>query len=373
MTPVLTPTVQEDGDTTSHDTRRGLEPNDPRAVLGAVTSSARRRVIGLLALIATLVMVCLLSLALGARDIGISTVVRTIMSMLSGNTPTGYDAVVIANERLPRTIVGLLVGLCLGAAGAIMQAITRNPLADGGILGVELGAACAVVFGIVYLNLTSTFATFWFALVGAMATAGFVYAVSRCTRSLSSGVSLVISGAATAAMLGALINLLIIRDESAFSRYKFWSIGQVAGRGDTLGELWPFAVVGLILALFSGPTLNALSLGESVAAGLGVKVHRAQLWTAFVAVMLCAAAVAAAGPIAFIGLVGAHLARLVVGADQRILVPFAMLFGATVLVAADVLGRLVPGQGEIAVGIMTAVVGTPFFIALARTRRLVEA
>lgn len=361
----------EDG--TLQDRAVRLPRDDPRAVLGSVATSARRRVIGLVLLAVLLAAVCLLSLALGARDIGPDTVVRAVAAAFSGAEPEGYDAVVVVSERMPRTAVGLLVGLCLGASGAIMQAITRNPLVDGGILGVELGAACAVVAGIVYLGLSSTVATFWFALAGALVTAAVVYAISRLTRSSSAAVSLVIAGAATAAMLGTVINLMIIRDESAFSRYRFWSIGQVAGRGDTIGELWPFAVAGLGLALMCGPTLNALSLGESVAAGLGVKVRRAQLCTAFVAVLLCAAAVAAAGPIGFIGLVGAHLARLVVGADQRLLLPFAMFFGATVLVAADVLGRLGPGKGEVAVGIMTAVVGTPFFVALARTRKLVEA
>ncbi len=350
-----------------------LGMDDPRAVLGAVTTTTRRRVAGLVALVLLLGLVALLSLALGARVIPPSTVARAVADALAGASPESYDATVIATERVPRTVVGLLVGLCLGGSGAIMQAITRNPLVDGGILGVELGAACAVVAGIVAFGLNGVVATFWLALAGAVATAVVVYGVSRLTRAASTAVSLVIAGAATAAMLGAVINLLIIRDESAFSRYRFWSIGQLAGRGDAIGELWPFAVAGLVLALLCGPTLNALMLGEAVAAGLGVRVRRAQLATALVAVLLCAAAVAAAGPIGFIGLVGAHLARLVVGGDQRLLLPFSMVAGATVLLAADAPGRLAPGHGEIAVGIMTAVVGTPFFVVLARTRRLVEA
>lgn len=350
-----------------------LDDGDPRAVLGQVGSSTRRRLLGLLAMVAALAVVCLLSLGLGARTIDPQVVVQALVGHLAGDLPQGYDETVVITERLPRTVLGIIVGLCLGASGAIMQAITRNPLVDGGILGVELGAACAVVAGIVFLDLTSTVLTFWFALVGALLTAALVYGISRLARSASAAVSLVIAGAATAAMLAAVINLMIIRDESAFTRYRFWSIGQLAGRDSTIPELWPFALVGLVLALLCGPTLNALTLGESVAAGLGVRVRRAQLLTALVAVLLCAAAVAAAGPIGFIGLVGAHLARLLVGADQRLLVPYAMVLGATVLLTADVLGRLAPGHGEIAVGIMTAIVGTPFFVALARRRTLVEA
>ncbi|MFT4135366.1 FecCD family ABC transporter permease [Microbacterium sp.] len=346
---------------------------DPRAVLGPVRVGIRRRLIGLGALAGLLVVVAVLSLAIGARAIAPDAVARALVSAASGAPLTDYDSTVVLTERLPRTLLGLLVGVCLGGSGVLMQALTRNPLVDGGILGVELGAACAVVTGIVFVGLASITATFWVALAGAAATAALVFAVSRLTRAASAAVSLVIAGAATAAMLGAVINLLIIRDESAFARYRFWSIGQLSGRGETLPELWPFAFAGVVLALLCGPTLNALALGESTAAGLGVRVRRAQLSVALVAVLLCAAAVAAAGPIGFIGLVGAHLARLIVGADQRLLVPLGMLCGAIVLLAADVAGRVAPGNGEIAVGIMTAVVGTPVFIVLARTRKLVEA
>ncbi|MFV0526417.1 MAG: FecCD family ABC transporter permease [Acidimicrobiales bacterium] len=350
-----------------------LNDQDPRAVLGTVARSTRRRVAGLALLVAGLCAATVLSLGLGARTIDAATVVAAVAGALAGTEPEGLEATVVVTERIPRTLLGLLVGVCLGGSGAVMQAITRNPLVDGGILGVELGAACAVVAGIVYLDLSSTVLMFWFAFAGALITAGVVYGISRLTPSTSTAVSLVIAGAATAAMLAAAINLMIIRDESAFSRYRFWSIGQLAGRGDTIGALWPFALVGVVLALACGPTLNVLTLGESVAASLGVRVRRAQLATALVAVLLCAAAVAAAGPIGFVGLVGAHLARLIVGADQRLLVPYAMVLGAIVLLGADVAGRLAPGQGEIAVGIMTAVVGTPFFVVLARRRQLVEA
>lgn len=346
---------------------------DPRAILGPVRSSNRRRLLGFVVLILVFASAALLSLAVGARDIAPDVVIRALTSALRGAVDEDFEATVVITERLPRTVLGLLVGACLGGAGVLMQGLTRNPLVDGGILGVEMGAACAVVAGIVLLGISSIGAMFWLALAGAGIAAALVFAVSRFSRAASTAISLVVAGAATTAMLAAVINLLIVRDDSAFTRYRFWSVGQLMGRGETIPELWPFALVGIILALFCGTTLNALSLGESTAAALGVRVRRGQLGIALVAVLLCAAAVAAVGPIGFVGLIGAHLARLIVGADQRWLVPFGMVCGAAVLLVADVAGRLTPGNGEIAVGIMTAVVGTPVFLVLARTQKLVEA
>lgn len=343
---------------------------DPRAVLGAVRSTARRQLLGLLLLIGALAVAVVLSLALGARDIPPGVVVQ----VLAGRLPSdSYDAAVILGERVPRTALGVLVGMSLAAAGVLMQGITRNPLVDGGVLGIELGAACAVVAAIVLLGVTDPSGYFWFALAGAAITTAVVIGLSWLSSRVSAAIGLVLIGAAAAATLGAVINLLVIRDEAAFARYRFWSIGQLAGRGDVLVDLWPFVAVGLVLALGCGGRLNALMLGDQAAAGLGVRVRRSQIGVAVVAVLLCAAATAAVGPVAFVGLVGAHLGRLIVGADQRRLIPFGMLCGALLLVTADVLGRLGPGHGEIPVGIMTALVGTPFFVVLARRRRLVEA
>lgn len=343
---------------------------DPRAVLGAVRSTARRQLVGLVLLLAALAVVVVASLALGARDIAPDVVVRALFGQLPADS---YDRAVVLGERVPRTVLGVVVGMSLAAAGVLMQGITGNPLVDGGVLGIELGAACAVVVAIVLFGVVDPSGYFWFALAGAAVTTAVVIGLSWLSTRVSAAVGLVLIGAATAATLGAVINLLVIRDEAAFSRYRFWSIGQLAGRGDVLADLWPFAAAGLVLALACGSRLNALMLGDQAAAGLGVRVRRSQIGVAVVAVLLCAAATAAVGPVAFVGLVGAHLGRLIVGADQRRLIPYGMLCGALLLVAADVLGRLGPGHGEIPVGIMTALVGTPFFVVLARRRRLVEA
>jgi iron complex transport system permease protein len=334
------------------------------------TSSARRT-LGLIALVAALAGVVVASLALGERDIAPATVLRALVG--AAHPGEAYEAIVVVDERLPRTFLGLVVGAALGASGVIMQAVTRNPLVDGGILGTELGAAVAVVVAVLVFEVSGVGTYFWFALAGAALTTAAVYWLSRLITASSPAVGLVLTGAAASALLGALISVLTIRDTAVYAHYRYWSVGQLVGRSDTIDSLWPFIVLGIAAALCLGGLLNVLVLGDAVASALGVRTQRARLGAMAVAVLLCAAATAATGPIAFVGLVGAHLARLLVGADHRWVIPFSLLSGALLVLAADVLGRLTPGGGEVQVGIMTAVVGTPFFIALARRRRVVQA
>jgi len=336
-----------------------------------VRTRGRRRLLGLLGLLALTVVGLILSLALGARDIAPGTVV----DILRGARPAGdYEALVVLTERMPRTLLALLVGACLGASGVIMQAITRNPLADPGILGVELGAAFAVLIGILFFGVRGASSYFWWALAGAAVTACVVLAISRLAAlATSATISLVIAGAAMSAILGSLITLLIVRDTAVYAHYNYWSVGQLNGRAGVIDEIWPFAVIGLVLALPLGRGLNALALGEEVAESLGVAAGRTQLYAASVAVLLCAVATAAVGPVAFVGLLGAHTARLLVGGDHRWLLPYGILCGAVLLLVADVVCRLVPGNGELQVAIATAVIGAPVFVALARGRRVVPA
>ena len=343
---------------------------DPPVAPASTKPGAGRLVAGSLLLLALVLALVAASLAFGARDIPLGTVMRTLLGQ---GAPDAYSTAVIFDERLPRTVLGLLVGLSLGGAGVIMQAITRNALADPGILGVEQGAALAVVVGIMFAGLSGADQYFWFALGGAAGAAALVYGISRRVTSASTEVGLVIAGAASAAFLTALVTLMIVRDEVTFLHYRYWSIGQLTGRASVIEEVWPFVVIALAAAIPLGRTLNALALDDDVAAGLGVRVGRAQLVAAAVGVLLCAAATAAVGPVGFVGLVGAHLARLLVGADHRWLLPYGMCCGAALLLAADVAGRLAPGNGEVEVGVMTAAVGTPFFVYLARRRRLVRA
>ncbi|MEU0688068.1 FecCD family ABC transporter permease [Streptomyces uncialis] len=308
------------------------------------------------------------SIGLGARDISPAEVVRILLDPDGG----AYNSHVLWTERVPRTFLGLMVGAALGASGLLLQAVTLNPLADPGVLGIEQGASMAVVLGILFLGVTGPTGYFWLALVGAAVTSALVYLIGTRTNAGSSTVGLVLAGVAVAAVMSSLVTLLVVRDEAVFASLRFWSMGQLTGRAKVIDEILPFAVAGLLLALPLGRTLNILGMGDDAARGLGVKVGRARLGVAAVAVLLCAAATAAVGPVAFVGLVAAHCARLLVGADHRWSLPLSMTVGAILLLAADTAGRLVIDHGEVQVAVMTAVVGTPFFIWLARRRDLVR-
>ncbi|MFV0307909.1 MAG: FecCD family ABC transporter permease [Desertimonas sp.] len=346
----------------------GLEDVASREAMADIVRVTRpsRRIIGLLAMFTVLVMVMIASLALGARDIPIATVIDAVRGALPGDD---YESLVIGRERIPRTVLGVITGAALGASGAIMQGVTRNPLADPGVLGIESGAGLFVVIGIVFTATDAPIDFFWWSLAGSFVTAAVVWVISRSARSMSTEVSLVLAGATVAGLIASVITLVTIRDAATSLRYRGWAIGVLTGQRDAIAQLWPFVAVGLIAALALGGTLNALSLGDDVAAALGTNVTWARLRAVVVAVVLCAAATAALGPVAFVGLVAGHLARMTVGGDYRWVLPYAAVSGALVLLTADVLGRLAPGRGEVEVGVMTAVVGAPFFIGLSRRRR----
>ncbi|MER6201428.1 iron ABC transporter permease [Streptomyces sp. NPDC001586] len=312
--------------------------------------------------------VTIASIGLGARDISPLEVVRIVLHPGA----EGYNSDVLWTERIPRTFLGLAVGASLGASGLIMQALTMNPLSEPGVLGVQQGAAMFVVLGILFLDVSGVRGYFWMALTGSAVTAVLVYLIGTRTNAGSSTIGLVLAGVAVAAVMSSLITLLVVRDEAVYAHLRFWSVGQLTGRGQFLDQIVPFAIVGLLLALPLGRTLNLLSLGDETARGLGIRVERARLASAAVAVLLCAAATAAVGPVAFVGLVAAHCARMLVGADHRWSLPFSMVCGAVLLVGADTAGRLVIDHGEIQVSVMTALVGTPFFVWLARRRDLVR-
>ncbi|MEU6062585.1 iron ABC transporter permease [Streptomyces sp. NPDC047097] len=333
----------------------------------ARTRSSRGATVAVLAL-AALAATLVAGIALGARDISAGEVVRVLLHP-GGET---FNSHVLWTDRIPRTFLGLLVGAALGASGLIMQALTMNPLSDPGILGVEQGASLFVVLGILFLGVTGVQGYFWLALAGSACAAALVYLIGTRTNTGSTTIGLVLAGVAMGAVMSSLITLLVVRDRVAFAHLRAWSVGQLTGRSEALGQILPFAIAGLLLALTLGRTLNVLGLGDEAARGLGVKVERARLTSAAVAVLLCAAATAAIGPVAFVGLVGAHVARMLVGADHRWSLPVAMATGAVLLTVSDTAGRLILDHGEIQVGVMTAVVGTPFFVWLARRRDLVR-
>ncbi|MEG9249478.1 iron ABC transporter permease [Arthrobacter sp. Soc17.1.1.1] len=331
-------------------------------------ASTSRTLAKLVLTVLVLLVACLASLTIGARSVGLGTMLDAVTAFDPSN---GDHAVVLS--RVPRTVVGLLVGAALATAGAALQGVARNPLADPGILGINAGASLAVVLGIYVLGLGSASGYIWCAFAGAGAAALLVYAVASLGREGATPVKLALAGAALAAGLGSLTNAVLVSSQETLDAFRFWQVGTLSGRGwDVIGAVAPFLLGGLVLTLATGKVLNSLALGDDVARGLGQNVNLARGVTALGVVVLCGAATAAAGPIAFVGLVIPHAVRLVVGADYRWILPFSALLGPVLLLGADVLGRVVLPPGEVQVGIMTAVVGAPFFIWLVRRRRMAQ-
>jgi iron complex transport system permease protein len=311
--------------------------------------------------------VALASVAVGAKAVPPAAVWHALVS------PTGLeDDVIVRQLRVPRTLFGLVVGIALGLGGALVQGHTRNPLADTGLLGVNAGAGFLVVVGIYLFGVVDPAGYVWFALVGSFVAAAVVFVAGGSGRGGATPVALALAGAAVTALLVALTSAVILLDVDTLDAYRFWVVGSLAGRdGAILAQLQWFVWAGVLLALVSAPALNALSLGDDVARSLGFSVRRTRV-TGIVAVSLLAgAATAMCGPIAFLGLVVPHVVRALTGPDYRWLLPCAGLAGAAVLLAADVVGRVVVRPGELQVGIVLALVGAPFFIALVRRRALV--
>jgi iron complex transport system permease protein len=329
----------------------------------------RRRglVVGLVVLAVVLAGVCGASIAVGAKSIPLDEVWRALVH----HDPHRADDLIVRSLRVPRTVVGLVVGAALGLAGAVMQGITRNPLADPGILGVNAGAALAIVIGIHSFGVASPGGFVWFGFVGAAGAAVLVYALGAMGRDGATPIKLALSGAAMTVFLTSVSSAVLLSDLATLDQYRFWVVGSLAARdGDIVRAVVPFAVVGLVLALTSARLLNGLALGDDVAIALGYRVERARLLAAIAVVLLCGAAVAAAGPIAFVGLTVPHVARAVTGPDYRWILPYSAMLGALLVLTADIVGRVIAPPGEVQAGIVIALVGAPFFVALVRRRRL---
>lgn len=348
--------------------RRPVTVTTARPRPSTVGAIRNRRLVLVLTLIALLVLAVLASLAVGAKPIPLGTVWDALWA------PTGTeDDVVVRALRVPRTVLGVGVGIALGVAGALMQGHTRNPLADPGLLGVSAGAAFFVVLGIYALHVTSLYGYVWFAFAGAFAASVVVFLLGSIGRGGPTPVTLALAGVAVSALLGALTSALVLADTRTLDAFRFWAVGSLAGRDASIaGQVAPFLAIGLILAFVNAPALNLLSLGEDVARGLGQNLAVAR-WTGLASItLLTGAAVAACGPIGFVGLVVPHAVRYFTGPDHRWLLPASGLAGAVLLLAADVVGRVVVRPGELQVGIVLAFVGAPFFVALVRRRRLVQ-
>lgn len=342
----------------------------PSAVGSTVAgNTVAKRLAGLLLIGAVVAVLCFLSLAIGAR----STSLATVWQAIAHYDPANPDQLVIRELRLPRTVLGLMVGAALGLAGAVMQGVTRNPLADPGILGVNAGAALFVVVAIAVFGITSASGYVWFAFLGAGIAAVVVYSVAALGREGATPIKLALSGAAVSAALTAVTTAFLLMDQATFNQFRFWQVGALAGRDLQIAEhVAPFLIVGSLLALVSGRLLNLLSLGEDVARGLGANVTVSRLVAAAAVVLLCGGATAACGPIGFVGLTIPHVARMIVGPDYRWALPYAMVLSPVLLLSADIIGRVIARPGEVQVGIVTAVIGAPIFISLVRRRKLAE-
>ncbi len=322
----------------------------------------RRRTLGVVvAGVVAIGLLGMLSLAIGSRDLPLTDVWQGLTHR-GASTP---ESIIVWQLRMPRTALAVIVGSALAVAGVLMQSLTRNPLAEPGLLGVNAGAAFAVVVAISVLGVGSIAGYLWFALGGAAVTACFVYVISVRRTHRSDHARLVLAGAALSASLGALTGVITMFDTQAFNSYRFWVIGSVAERGtDVLAQVFPFVVVGLVLGLLSGPALNALALGDEQATSLGARLPVVRATTFVAITVLCGAATAAAGPIGFVGLAVPHLLRLLIGVEMRLVLVLSILIGPVLMLSADILGRVVTRPHELEAGIVTAFIGAPVLLLL---------
>jgi iron complex transport system permease protein len=314
---------------------------------------------------------CLVSLAFGSRAVPIGQVADALLDRTNVDPQI---AAIVWNVRLPRTAAALLVGAALGLSGALMQGLTRNPLADPGLLGVSAGASFAIVVAVALFGAsTAPTGLVWYAFAGALGGAAAVHLLGGLGRGGATPVKTALAGIAVTFLLGSFTSALVLRSPLALDRFRFWAAGSLAAPdAATLWRVLPLLAAAGVLALATAPALNSLALGDDVAAALGRRVGLVRLRATLAITLLAGTAVALAGPIVFVGLVAPHLARMITGPDHRRILALTLLGAPCLLLAADILGRVVARPEEIQAGIVVAFVGGPFFIALARRRRLAE-
>ncbi len=312
---------------------------------------------------------CIAGLAVGARTIPPGDV----LAVLTGHARAGIDVTVVTQLRLPRTVVGLVAGLALGVAGALVQAVTRNPLADPGILGTNSGAAFAVAMGAGFAGIAGPFAFLALAFAGALVATLAVYAIGSAGRGGGSPVRLVLGGTALGAVLSGITSAIVLSNPSRFVVMRSWESGSLVDRGwASVAPASAFIAVGLIIAATIAGSLNAVALGDDLAASLGANVLLVRTLAVLAVCLLAGSATALAGPIAFVGLMVPHVARWIVGPDQRWILAYTLLLAPVLLIVADVVGRIVMPPGELPAGIVTALVGAPVLIVLVRRQAASE-
>ncbi|GLF96925.1 FecCD family ABC transporter permease [Streptomyces yaizuensis] len=330
---------------------------------GAPHQGTARRVYGMFAALAALALALFASVMFGS----LTTSFGDVVEVLRGTADPQLTTVV--ESRYPRTALGVLAGLCLAVAGTLMQGISRNHLAEPGLLGINAGASATIVTATAFWGASGSTAAMWWALPGALA-AGFAVQAIGAGRSGRSQVRLVLAGAVLSAVLMAYIQAVTLTKPQVFDSYRYWVVGALGGRDfDVFQSMLPFAGAGLVLALLLGRGLNALALGDSTAAALGANPALVRAGGLAAATVLSAAATAAVGPIAFVGLAVPHVVRALVGIDFRWQIAFSAVVGPTLLLTADIIGRVVMRPQELMVGVVTAFVGAPALLIAVRRMR----
>lgn len=309
-----------------------------------------------------------MSVAVGSYPVSLSDMISAV------STPVDSNAERIARfVRIPRTVTGLLAGVGLGIAGAVMQGLTRNALAGPGILGINAGAAFAVVVAMAVFNVSALAGYLWFAFAGAALAAVFVYTLGSLGMGGATPVKLALAGTAFTAMVSSVTTAVMLLDPATLDEFRFWAVGSLTRiNTEKLLVLAPFLLAGVGLAVAVSRNLNMVALGEDMARSLGTRLVATRVLAAVAVVLLAGIATAIAGPIGFVGLVVPHIARALTGPDYRWIMPWCVVLTPTVLLLADVLGRLLIDPGRLQVGIVTGIAGAPFFLYLVRNRKVAQ-
>jgi iron complex transport system permease protein len=341
-------------------------PPEQRADTAAAPPTRRViRALGLLVSVGILLLVALASIAIGAKELPLDQVWHGLFR------DTGTYGDVVVGARLSRTVLGLLAGAALGLSGAVLQALTRNPLADPGLLGINAGASAAVVTAVTYLGVSTLSGYVWFAFAGAAAVGALVWFLGGSRG--ATPVRLALAGTAISAALYGYLQAVMITDDAALNKLRFWTVGSLASASNsTILQVLPFLAAGTLLALGLARPLNAVAMGDDTARALGANLGRTRALAMLAATVLCGAATAACGPIAFVGLMAPHVVRSFTGPDLRWILPYATVLSPVLLLGADVVGRVVARPAELQVGIVTAIIGGPVFILLVRRRRTAQ-
>lgn len=326
----------------------------------------KKFVLSIILCLALLSIMAIFSISLGAKSIAFSRVVDVLL----GNDPDSLEATIIL-QRIPRTVFGILAGGALGISGVLMQSITRNPIADPSILGVNTGASLFVVAGIAFFNITVAYQYIWLGITGAGVTAVFVYSVASMGKDGATPLKLALSGSAVSIVLGSLVSTIMLPNNRVMEAFRFWQVGSIgSATWENIMLISPFLIVGFIISMFISGYLNNLALGDEAATALGTNVVMTRTIGALASVLLCGATTALAGPIGFVGLIIPHIIRLIFGSEMSKMLPLSFLGSAILMLISDVIGRIISLPGETEVGIVTAVLGAPVFILAIRKGRV---